>query len=236
MIKKTHRFISDFNIRVGEYVITDQELIHQTWDVLKLRSGERIVLCDGNLNEGTATIIERNNSGIVTEIDEVSRNLNEPPREVVLYCAILKSENFELACQKSTEVGVSEIVPVITERTVKLNLRYDRLQKIIKEAAEQSGRGRVPKLNEALSLEDAIKDAKRCAIRLCFDASGSSLDDSRFKTQDSRSGAIFIGPEGGWSDNELKQFKENSFGIVTLGPRVLRAETAATIGTYLAAR
>ena len=231
MIKKTHRFISDFNIRVGEYVITDQELIHQTWDVLKLRSGERIVLCDGNLNEGTATIIERNNSGIVTEIDEVSRNLNEPSREVVLYCAILKSENFELACQKSTEVGVSEIVPVITERTVKLNLRYDRLQKIIKEAAEQSGRGRVPTLKEALVLSDAFNDSKHHPRRLCFDISGVAITEM---SEDAT--AMFIGPEGGWSDNELKQFKENSFGIVTLGPRVLRAETAATIGTYLAAR
>lgn len=73
-------------------------------------------------------------------------------REVILYCAILKHENFELVVQKATEAGIKEIAPIITTRTIKLDIRKDRLEKIIKEAAEQSGRGVVPVWNWPLNL------------------------------------------------------------------------------------
>ena len=73
------------------------------------------------------------------EIVKVFKNNNESEKDIILYCSILKRE-FRISCSKAVEIGVKEIIPIITKRTVKLNLKYDRLEKIIKEAAEQSGR------------------------------------------------------------------------------------------------
>src|ERR1051326_307748 len=134
---KIHRFIGDFNISKDRYVITEDELIHQIWNVLKLRPGEEIRLFNGHLQEYRARIVERNSQGILVLIESQVQNESEPQRTVKLFCAVLKKENFELVCQKATEVGVSEIIPIVTDRTVKLNLRSERLEKIIKESAEQ---------------------------------------------------------------------------------------------------
>ena len=228
---KIHRFIGGFDLREGDYIITDEDITHQIWDVLKLKPGERIVLCDGNMNEGIAVIGEKKSPGILVNIESVAVNTNEPDRHVTLYCAILKNENFELVCQKATEAGISELVPLITERTVKLNLRSERLGKIIREAAEQSGRGRVPALRPAMKLLDAIKNVARSTMRICFDVSGTEVSEIT-----GHGIAVFIGPEGGWSEPELALFRGNDFSISSLGPRMLRAETAAIVAAWLASR
>ncbi len=225
-----HRFIGNFSLKAGQYNITDQETIHQIWDVLKLRPGEIVELCDGQSNQARAEITERNNFGIVVELGEIEKNKNEPTRKIILACAILKKENFELVCQKATEVGASEIVPIITDRTVKLNLRYDRLEKIIKEAAEQSGRGTIPQLHQAEDFSEAVNRSYK--NKFLFDFSGRPVSTNTFS--DLEEAALFIGPEGGWTPKELEQASENNFRILNLGPRVLRGETAAIIAAYLA--
>ena len=132
-IMKIHRFIGNFEINIGDLKINGKELLNQFRSVLKLKVGEKIILCDGKINEGVAEIKAYGKDYIEVEIQEVSVNKNEPVREVILYCSILKRENFELVVQKATEVGIKEIIPIITERTVKLDIRKDRLEKIIKE-------------------------------------------------------------------------------------------------------
>src|SRR5437762_2809292 len=136
---KRHRFILDIQLRAGPVVVRDDQFIHQVWDVLKLRPKEEVMLCDGKGMEAAATIDHRDDQGILLQVGTVSANTVEPSHAVVLYCSLLKKENFEMVCQKATEVGVTQIIPIVTERTVKMNLRPDRLEKIIREAAEQSG-------------------------------------------------------------------------------------------------
>ncbi len=228
---KLHRFISNFELKQGSLVIKDEELIHQIWDVLKLRSPERIILCDGQGTEAEAEIVDRSVVGLDVKVGMPSPNTTEPRHAVTLYCAILKKENFELVCQKSVEAGVTEIIPIITERTVKLNLRTDRLGKIIREAAEQSGRGVLPRLSESMDLSGALTDSKRFKERCFFDPSGQELSIQGIQTEI----ALFVGPEGGWSTRELELAKESGCSLVSLGSRVLRGETAAVIATYLAA-
>ena len=143
---------------------------------------------------------------------------------------VLKKENFEWAVQKAVEVGVKEITPIITARTVKLGLNKDRLKKIIKEAAEQSGRGILPKLNEAIIFDEAIKSAKENDLNLFFNIGGKNVQHSMSNI--SKIG-IFIGPEGGWDEEEIKKAQSsNGFTIVGLGKTILRAETAAVIASY----
>jgi 16S rRNA (uracil1498-N3)-methyltransferase len=151
-----------------------------------------------------------------------------------LYCAILKRENFELALQKAVEVGVTRIVPVRSHRTVKFNIKRERMAAIIKEAAEQSGRGIIPVLDEPKSFPDAVGDSIHHDGRLFFDVYGSPFEVTTVHTL--ASVCAFIGPEGGWSDEERAAAKQAGLRSVSLGPLVMRGETAAIVAGYLLAR
>ena len=234
---RLHRFIGNFDLSNKGVSANDADFINQAKNVLRLKYGDKLILCDGNLNEAVAEIVNLNKEFVELKILETYKNQNEPAspaggpeRNVILYCPILKKENFEWAVQKAVEVGVREITPIITARTVKLGLNKDRLEKIIKEAAEQSGRGILPRLNETIIFDEAIKSAKENDLNLFFNIGGKNVQHSMSNI--SKIG-IFIGPEGGWDEEEIKKAQSsNGFTIVGLGKTVLRAETAAVIESY----
>ncbi|MFM2357586.1 MAG: hypothetical protein RJA61_323, partial [Candidatus Parcubacteria bacterium] len=126
--------------------------------------------------------------------------------------------------EKCTELGVTHFVPIISERSEKKNLNYERAQKIIKEASEQSGRGTLPELGETCVLQDVFE--KYPMDFIAFDFSGTKLENNKFQITNSKIG-ILIGPEGGWTERELQVFKDKHIPLFTLGNQVLRAETAA---------
>lgn len=224
-----HRFIVDFKIHSGSIEIRDKDFFHQIRNVLKLRRSERIALCSGNKEEGIAEIKNYGKGSVELDIIDIGVNQNEPEKEVILFCSILKKENFELVIQKATEIGIKKIVPIITERTVKLNIRQNRLEKIIKEAGEQSGRGILPVLVEPIEFEKAVYGAGN--INIFFDISGEKIEISRI-FKDNKSIGIWIGPEGGWTNQELELAKSSDFKVLNLGKLTLRAETAAIVGSY----
>jgi 16S rRNA (uracil1498-N3)-methyltransferase len=226
---KIHRFIGTFDLKQDRIAVHDPELVHQVRTVLKLATGERIVLANGIGDEATTVIKEIDASAVTVEVESRRKNTGESGARVTLYCAILKRENFELAAQKATEVGVAEIVPLITERTVKLGFKADRLKKILIEASEQSGRGTVPTLNDPMKLVSALGAAAGNDENYFFDKDGASLERPAKKRV-----GIFIGPEGGWTDAELALAKEYGCKTVSLGAMTLRGETAAIVATYLA--
>lgn len=235
---KLHRFIGDFDFTHNPVRITDAELLHQMRDVLRLREGEEVIIGDGEMNEALGTVKKLAKDFAEVEITGTSENENEPETKVTLYCAILKRENFELVVQKATEVGVSEIVPIITERTVKLGLKEDRLEKIIREAAEQSERGIVPKLHEPTKFEDALADAEKNDANWLFDFDGQPISECTLQENLPKKLGIFIGPEGGWEQDEINTAQEydtgmNKLAVVSLGKLTLRAETAAIIAVYI---
>lgn len=179
-IMRLNRFIGSFDLSKKELSINDADFINQTRNVLRLKIGDELILCDGKMNEVKARSIEIGSSASKLKILEVYKNENEPENYVVLYCPILKKENFELAVQKAVEVGVKEIVPIITARTIKLGLNYERLSKIIKEAAEQSERGILPKLNEAVDFETVVVKAKnKNEVNFFFHPHNSTIDIER---------------------------------------------------------
>lgn len=227
--KRLNRFIGDFVLREGKMEIADPAIVHQVREVLKLKIGEHIILCDGKGSEAEATIKGFSEKNVEVELARHVAIDNEPDCSVALYCAILKNENFELVVQKATEIGVKEIIPVITERTIKLNIRHDRLERIAREAAEQCGRGIVPMIHDAISFKDFVPTSGK--MNFLFDPSGALLHDSRFEFYDVN---IWIGPEGGWSPVELELAREKKFTIACLGSLTLRAETAAIVASYLA--
>ena len=229
---RLNRFFINENLKVGNITVADKDFINQTRNVLRLKIGDKLILCDGKMNEAIAEIINLNKEFAELKILEIYKNKNEPEKNVILYCSILKKENFELAVQKAVEVGVKEIAPIITARTVKLGLNYERLNKIIKEAAEQSGRGVLPILREPISFDEAVKQAKSANdLNLFFQAGYPPLGHSMSKFKKI---GVFAGPEGGWTEEEIKIAQSNGFTLVGLGKTILRAETAVVVASYLA--
>jgi len=234
---RLHRFIGNFDLNSKELRINDSELRNQIIRVLRLGVGDEIELSDGNLNEARVKIVDtglpagKAGKDIQFNVLERWQNQKEPDRHVILYCAVLKKENFELVVQKATEIGIKEIVPLITARTVKLDIRKDRLEKIIKEAAEQSGRGVMPVLREPADFSKAVEGAKNNGINILFDQSGKSI--SQLSNVNSQMLSLWIGPEGGWTSEELALAGTLGFEMATLGKTTLRAETAAIVGSYI---
>ncbi len=229
---KRHRFIVPFDQTQTSLRLFETELVRQITLVLKLKVGEEIVLCDGKGKEAVVRLTSVEKKEVTGEVIERMENTNEPTRHVVLYCAVLKRENFELVVQKASEVGVAEIVPLITRRTVKTGLKLERLRQIAKEAAEQSGRGIVPVVHEAVGFEEAIEQAKKLDDVFFLDMNGAVIP-VKTGIQRNKKVALFVGPEGGWDPDEVAQAKRAGFTSASLGKLVLRAETAAVVGTYL---
>lgn len=229
---RLNRFFGNFEFLGKTIRIADAEILNQLKNVLRLKSGAEIILCDGKMNEALCMIADFGKDFIDLNILEINKNKSEPEKEIILYCSILKKENFELVVQKAVEIGVKKIVPIISAHTVKLGIKPDRLEKIIREASEQSGRGILPVLSEVLDFEKAVSGAKTNDFNLFFDASGKDFSEMKLLPENNKIG-IFIGPEGGWSEEEIELAKKSGFQIASLGKLVLRAETAAIVASYL---
>jgi len=228
-----HRFILNFELNKEKVLIKDKEIIFQIRRVLRFRPGKKIILVNNNLGkEALAEILNFNDDLITVKILEVFESKKEYEKEVQLYIAILKKENFELVCQKTTEIGVKKIIPLITEHTVKLNFKKERILKIIKEAAEQSGRLIIPEFLEIQKFEDVVSNLKNNGLNLFFDPNGEKLKNFEKEILNHKLINVFIGPEGGWSEKEINLAKENGFLIANLGNFTLRAETAAICSTF----
>ncbi len=228
---KLHRFFAGPGAIAGnEVVLSDKETLNQIKKVLRLRVGDKAVFLDGSGKEYMTVIREISNSAISGDIEEAAENKNEPELKIVLCQALCKKDKFEWVLQKGTEVGVSEFIPILAERSEKLGLNRGRAEKILKEAAEQSERGIIPKLSEIQKLEYTLKNS--LGEKIILDKSGEPIKNYQLSIINSQL-HIFIGPEGGWTPEELALAKENGAKIVSIGKTVLRAETAGLVAAAI---
>jgi 16S rRNA (uracil1498-N3)-methyltransferase len=219
--RKRHRFIGGFR-RVGSTVkIEDQQLLHQIGRVLKLAPGEEVIFCTADGQELVACLDESRREAEILNLQPGW----QPAVRVTLYLAMAKRDHFELACRQATECGVARIVPVVSRRTVKNTLNLDRTRSILKEAAEQSGRCQVPELADPQPLETVWRELPPSAF--IMDPGGaSSLPVAGAEI------AVLIGPEGGWGVSELEAAVAAGCRPFSLGPLVLRTETAAAVAVW----
>lgn len=222
---RIHRFYTDTSISGQKFTIEDRDMVHQWRSVFRYNVGSQVILFDGSGTDYLCLITLLTNSSASLEVVEELSGGEEPKRKVTLCLGLIKKDNFELVVEKATELGVTEIIPVLCERSEKKNLNIERLKKIVIEASEQSGRGTVPVVREIIDLPELLQEGnlpkKKLLLHLDGEYVGDALGDEGEEI------VIFIGPEGGWSENELKIFE--TFGIpqTSLGSQVLRAETAA---------
>ncbi len=217
--------------------ITDAQDIQHIHKVLRLKAGDVIEIANGNGAEATAGIIAIAKTGVTVEIQEVCDARRESPLEIVLYQGLPKGQKLEVIFQKNTEIGVSAFVPVITERCVVRindmaaeNKKRVRWQMIIDEAAKQSKRGKLPMLHPVVSLKDAVADLSGFDLILVpHTGEGTAPLGEVLKKGNPGRVAVFIGPEGGFSDEEAGEIVKAGGKAVTLGPRILRTETAGFV-------
>lgn len=229
---KIHRFIYPFSDTDRELHINDEALVKQLTRVLKFTKGETLILTNGAGLEAECEIVAIHKNAVDVTVNNMSETDEMDRKKVVLYAAVLKRENFEFIAQKVTEVGVSAIVPIITSRTVKTGLNENRLIKIIQEAVEQCGRTTIPTLFPVIPFEEALAHSiENNNKTVIFDMSGNAP----YETGNDIVGA-FIGPEGGWTEEEIAHAREKGAEVWSLGETTLRGETAAIIASYISLR
>ncbi len=223
-----HRFYLqslDFNRDYLE--IFDHRVVYQTGKVLRMWNDDFFRLFDGE-KEYQVQIEEINKRRILVKKVEEVKNKAEPKVKVSLYQAIPKKPAlFEMVVQKATEIGVSEIFPLVTDRTEKRRMsKFDRLQLIAMEATEQCGRMNIPVIRHPVNYDEIVGKLSNGFIAYEYEGS-KHISDYEKDLKGAREIQIIIGPEGGLSESELELAKESSVRPFTLGSRILRTETAA---------
>lgn len=229
---RLHRFYVNFPLEHTRETIKDERLVHQWRDVFRYNVGSEVILFDGSGNEYDCVIEKLTNREAQVRLVSEREGM-VPERKITLYQSLIKKDKMEWVVEKATELGVSKIVPVVSERSEKKGFNLERARKILIEASEQCGRADVPEVGEILTLDEALEN---CESAIVFDKSGATspptplLLKERGDTITSNHcepTSVFIGPEGGWSEKEIAKFKEAGTQIFSLGNLTLRAETAA---------
>jgi 16S rRNA (uracil1498-N3)-methyltransferase len=238
-----HRFFVSPQAFAGHPVVLTGDQAHQIRRVLRLRLGERVELLDGQGYAYEAILIALGETDAKLQVVKRWAAEGEPQTHITLFQAVLKGDNFTWALQKGTEVGVSRFVPTICERNVVDDLdaaegKRERWARIIQEAAEQCGRGRLPELAPAELLPQALAYAPaKGTLRLIAwegEHSARPRDVLAGRNLTARSRIeVFVGPEGGFTDEEVASARRYGIQPVTLGPRILRAETAGVVAATL---
>lgn len=234
-----HRFFIAPDQLSGARVRFADDQAHQMRRVLRLRPGDRVMALDGRGKVYEVVLEEVTNARVIGHATATAEATGEPAARLTLYQSLLRREKFEWVLQKGTELGVAAFVPVITRRSLVRDAedvtpeKLSRWQRIIREAAEQSGRGLLPELRPTLSFSDATQ-AARAADRALIAYEGDAPHTIRDALQSApRSVALFIGPEGGYEPEEVDEAVAAGAVAVTLGRRILRTETAAVVGAAL---
>lgn len=207
-------------------------------NVLRMKRGDQVMVSDG---EGMQYLcaLESFTDGLVWfEIVDTWKENRELSSKLYLFQGLPKSDKMELIIQKATELGVYEVVPVVTGRTVvrldekKAQKKTARWNAIAESAAKQSGRSRIPRVREAMTFSEALASAGELDVLLIPYEKAEGMEATRQVIEGIRPGqsvGIFIGPEGGFEEAEVEQAVALGAAPVTLGRRILRTETAGFV-------
>ena len=230
-----HRFFLPPHLLVNDIITLPEEIARQVRTVLRLRPGEQIIVLNGQGAEARVELIEVSREAVSGRVLERRPGTREPHTHVTLCQGLLKADLFEWVLQKGTELGISAFVPMYSQRVLPgleaiSPARMTRWQTILREAAEQCGRSLIPTLSQPQPFERLLTSLPAETLALvCWE--GAREPSLRSVLRAARGGArsitLFIGPRDGLTAAEAALAAQHSAQIVTLGPRILRAETAA---------
>ena len=227
---RSYRVYSSRPLTVDEQCDLDGRASHHLARVLRVKTGDRLCVFNGDGNNYQGAIVSATKNQVSVFIDSIDQADTESSLNTCLALAASKGDRFEWAIKKATELGVTSIVPILSQR-VDIRLSPERWQKkqehwqqIVISACEQSGRAIVPKVQEPTTLPHWLSHVEAdCKLVLDPEATPITLRDQPARI------ALLIGPEGGLAPSELTMASENGFSAMRLGPRVFRTETAPLV-------
>ena len=204
-------------------------------NVLRLKENDELIVSDGRGRDYHCRISGITNEEVVADICDICDNFSELSTEITLFQGFPKGDKMELIIQKTVELGVTRIVPVMTKRTVvklddkKAKKKTERYNMIAESAAKQSGRGMIPEVTMPVSFAEAVSMAEKLDMNIIpyEEAEGVEYSRNIIKSiKGKKSLGIFIGPEGGFAREEVEKALDAGASAITLGHRILRTETA----------
>lgn len=205
-------------------------------NVLRMKIGEAVILCDGQGKDYHCVIDTMTSEFVEAKIEQVEDTQTELPAKIYLFQGLPKKDKMELIIQKAVELGAYQVVPVMMKRSVvKLDdkkkelKKLERWQSIATSAAKQSNRGIIPEVAPVMSYKEAIALAKEMEFKVLPYENAKGMEHTKAivkEVKDKKSVAIFIGPEGGFEEDEVALAMEAGIEPITLGKRILRTETA----------
>ncbi|MBI4751279.1 MAG: 16S rRNA (uracil(1498)-N(3))-methyltransferase [Acidobacteria bacterium] len=236
-----HRFFASPEHVLGSTVALSEEESHHGVHVIRLRPGDEVSVFDGCGQEWTATVSMIGRKQITLELNEKLDGERESPLELTLAAAQIKADRFEWLLQKAVELGVSRVIPLITTHTEQSLIKQDspnrrtRWARIVLEATKQCGRRRLMELTEPQLFQQVVAHLPQSTTGVMFiERAAIPWHEILKQTELTPTKCLaFIGPEGGWNHAELELATEKDLLQVTLGPRILRAETAGVVAATL---
>ena len=231
---KIHRFfISVDSIDLGKssnLSITDKNFVHQISRVLRYRVGDSLVLFNNKSKDAVCKINRISKDSV--DLEKLSENESlVPKRDVQLFFSLMKKDKNDWVLQKCTELGVTNFVPIIAGRSEKTGFDVSRAKKIVTEAAEQCGRSDIPLIIEPISIRTALVEYS--GIDLLWSEQTEDSDDSANAQNLKPRVGVFVGPEGGWTDEEKSEFLDSKATKYSTSKFTLRAETACVVAAAM---
>lgn len=227
-------FVNKSQIKGSQITISGQDTTHIS-KVLRLKTGDDLLVCDGEGNDYASVIESVSKEQIICSVLESFPCKNEPEVKVTLYQGLPKQGKMEWIIEKCTEIGISTIVPVqMTRSVVKLDStqapkKQERWQKTANEAAKQCGRGVIPQVMLPVKLQDLKQEDLPDYLLVPYEEEKAKPIKETLRGKKEKSVGIFIGPEGGFTEDEIDHLTSLGANCVTLGPRILRTETAGIV-------
>lgn len=225
------RFFVDFPCKIGEKAIITGEDARHIAKSLRMKEGEMLELCDGNGMDYSCEIDSFAGGDVVVNVFRAAPSSTEPSTFVTLIQSLPKADKMDSVMQKAVETGASRMIPVLSMRcisrpdTKSAAKKAERWQKIASEAAKQCGRGILPQVDPVTDFRKAVEEAAHDGeVVLFYEGGGEPL--TKLVSPKTRRLSIVIGPEGGFAPEEVEFAKSLGVKTATLGPRILRTETA----------
>lgn len=229
-------YLQNLEVKNDLINIQDKPVIYQITKILRLKKGDVFIVFDPQY-EYQILIENITKDNLSGKIIEKTKSEREPEKKLTLYQSLLKSDKLEWILQKGVEIGVSEFTPIISDNCIVREIsknKLERYQKIIKEATEQCGGIKIAKLNDIITFKQALEKIKKLDGQKSMAWEGEKANElSKTINKNAKEYHLFIGPEGGFSPEEVDLAKQNGIQIISLGKRILRAETAAIVAVSL---
>ena len=227
--KSAPRLFVDESLSEGVDVRVEGNQAHYLGKVMRIAPGDTVILCDNKTGEWAAEVVDAGKRHVLLKPQQHLRPREEVP-DFWLCAALLKKDRFDMVLEKATELGVDRIQPVVTSRCVADKLNPERATTIVTEAAEQCARTALPDVGEPQKLDVLLRDWPKERVLFFADEEGGEAAADAFCYADGPA-ALLTGPEGGFTDQERAAIRAHpATRAISLGPRILRGETAALAG------